>query len=83
MPMRIFWRRTAAVRSPSRSRFGPTSMLFHGRAQVRLASWLGQSGKPSWCLEVSTTYLAPDWRKVAAHWSGSKSSARNIGAKPS
>ena len=64
--MRRPFRRTASVRSPRTSRFGPISTAFHGRPQIADASLLGHSAKPSWCFDVSTTYFAPERAKTSA-----------------
>ena len=54
------------------------SAVGRGRPQVRLASALGQSAKPSWCFDVGTTYLTPARANRSAHCFALKSSAVNL-----
>ena len=72
--------RNAVNRSPSTSLLGPASAAFQEKFLALLASLLGQSAKPSWCLEVSTTYFAPDASISFAHSSGLYNSALKSGA---
>ena len=66
--------RTASVNSPTMSRRGPPSHAF------QLKEFLEhQLVNPSWCFEVSTTYLRPAALKSCAHCLGSHSSALNMG----
>ena len=58
--------RTAAVSSPTMSR----EACWRSIGRVGLGMELGQSVKPSWCLVVRTTYLAPAARKISAQVSG-------------
>lgn len=55
--------------------------LLHILTTVSVCRYCSYS--PSWCLEVKTTYLAPEACKISAHWFASKNFAVNSGPKSS